>query len=80
MLLKFKKEVIQAAREADNAIINVEACESWVEIKILVPYERYRGKEGLDNLSEAIEAENRGVVIPPFSMKWMKSWRNYEEQ
>jgi hypothetical protein len=80
MLLRFKKEIIQAARKADNAIVNVVACESWVELKILVPYDRYRGKDGLDSLREAIEAENQGVVIPPFSMKWMKAWRNYEEQ
>jgi hypothetical protein len=80
MLLQFKKEIIQAARQADSAIINVIACESWVELKILVPYDRYRGKQGLDDLREAIEAENGGVIIPPFSMKWMKSWRNYEEQ
>jgi hypothetical protein len=80
MLLKFKKEIIQAARQADNTIINMVTCESWVELKILVPYERYGGKEGLNNLREAIEAENGGVVIPPFSMKWMKLWRNYEEQ
>jgi hypothetical protein len=80
MLLLFKKEIIQAARKADNAIINVVACESWVELKILVPYDRYRGKNGLDSLREAIEAENQGVAIPPFSMKWMKAWYNYEEQ
>jgi hypothetical protein len=80
MLLRFKKEIIEAARKADNAIINVVACESWVELKILVPYEIYRGKNGLGPLRDAIEAENVGVVIPPFSMRWMKSWRNYEEQ
>jgi hypothetical protein len=80
MLLQFKKEIIQAARKADDTIINVVACESWVELKILVPYGHYRGKNGLDDLREAIEAENSGVVIPPFSMKWMRAWRIYEEQ
>jgi hypothetical protein len=44
MLLRFKKEIIEAARKADSAIINVIACESWVELKILVPYGLYRGK------------------------------------
>jgi hypothetical protein len=80
MLLQFKKEIIQAARKADDTIINVVACESWVELKILVPFGQYRGKNGLDDLREAIEAENSGVVIPPFSMKWMRAWRIYEEQ
>jgi hypothetical protein len=80
MLLRFKKEIIEAARKADNMIINVMACESWVELKILVPYSLYRGKDGLGPLREAIEAENAGVVIPPFSMKWMKSWHHYEDQ
>jgi hypothetical protein len=75
-----KIEIIQAASQADNTIVNVVACESWVQLKILVPYERYWGKEGLDNLREAIEAENGGVVKPPFSMKWMKLWHNYKEQ
>jgi hypothetical protein len=42
MLLHFKKEIIQAARKADDAIINVAACESWVELKTLVLYDRYR--------------------------------------
>jgi hypothetical protein len=79
MLLRFKKEVIEAARKADKAIINVVVCESWVELKILVPYERYRGKNGLGPLREEIEAENHGVVIPPFSLKWMRAWRHNEE-
>ena len=80
MLLRFKKEIIEAARRADNTIINVTACESWVELKILVPYGLYRGKNGLRDLREAIEAENQEVVIPPFSMRWMRAWRHNEEQ
>jgi hypothetical protein len=79
ILLHFKKEIIEAARKADNTIINVIACESWVELKILVPYDLYRGKNGLGPLREAIEAENEGVAIPPFSMKWMRAWRHNEE-
>jgi hypothetical protein len=79
MLLRFKKEIIEAARKADNSIINVVACESWVELKILVPYGLYRGRDGLGDLREAIEAENQGVVIPPFSMRWMRAWRHNEE-
>jgi hypothetical protein len=58
----------------------VVACESWVELRILVPYSQYRGKNGLDNLREAIEAENSGVIVPPLSMKWLRTWRIYEEQ
>jgi len=37
MLLLFKKEIIEAARRADKAIINVVANETWAELKILVP-------------------------------------------
>jgi hypothetical protein len=73
MLLHFKKEIIEAARKADSKIVNVIACESWVELKILVPYGLYRGREGLGQLREAIEAENQGVVISPFSMRWMRA-------
>jgi hypothetical protein len=80
MLLRFKKEILQAARKADGNIINVVSCESWVELRILVLYGRYRGKNGLDELREAIEAENQGVSIPPLSMKWMKAVHNYEQQ
>jgi hypothetical protein len=56
ILLHFKKKIIEAARKADNTIINVIACVSWVELKILVPYGLYRGKNGLSPLREAIEA------------------------
>ena len=38
MLLLFKKEIIEAARRADKAIINVVANETWAELKILVLY------------------------------------------
>ena len=73
MLLRFKKEILEAARRADRAIINVVANETWVELKILVPYDRYRHQNGLADLRVQIEAENPGVVVPPPSMKWMRS-------
>jgi len=73
MLLRFKKEVLEAARKADRAIINVAANETWAELKILVPYDRYRHPNGLAELREQIEAENPGVVVPPLSMKWMRA-------
>jgi len=73
MLLHFKKEIIEAARQADKAIINVVANETWTELKILVPYAQYRQDNGLAALRERIEVENKGVVIPPFSMRWMHS-------
>src|SRR3978361_1775705 len=79
MLLRFKKEIIEAARKTDNAIINVMACESWGEMKIMGTYKRYTGRDGLGVLREEIEAENQGVVIPPFSMRWMRAWRHNEE-
>lgn len=65
MLLRFKKDIIEAAREADKAIINVVANETWAELKILVLYQRYRDANGLAELREEIEAENEGVAIIP---------------
>jgi len=73
ILLCFKKEILEAARKADRTIINVIANETWAELKILVPYDRYRHPSGLADLREQIEAENPGVVVPPLSMKWMRS-------
>jgi len=69
MLLRSKKEIIEAARRADTAIINVVANETCAELKILVPYPRYREEKGLAELREKIEAESVGVVLPPFSMR-----------
>jgi len=79
MLLHFKKEIIEAARQADKAIINVVANETWAELKILVPYAQYRHASGLADLRERIEAENEGVVVPPFSMRWMRSRKVLEQ-
>jgi len=73
MLLRFKKEILEAAHKADRAIINVAANETWAELKILVPYVRYRHPNGLAELREQIEAENPGVVVAPLSMKWMRA-------
>ena len=72
MLLQFKK-VLEMARKAVRAIINVVANETWVELKILVPYNRYWDPNRLVELREQIEAENSGVVVPPLSMKWMRA-------
>ena len=79
MLLRFKKEIIEAARQADKAIINVIANETWVELKILVPYQRYREANGITELRQEIEAANAGVIIPPISMRWMRSKKIIEE-
>jgi len=73
MLLYFKKEILEAARKADRTIINVIANETWVELKIMVLYDRYHHPSGLADLREQIKAENLGVVVPPLSMKWMRS-------
>ena len=72
MLLQFKKGIIEAARRADNAIINVITNETWAALKILVPYAQYRHPSGLADLWDPIEMENEGVVVPPFSMRWMR--------
>jgi len=79
MLLRFKKEIIEAARRADRAIINVVANETWVELKILVPYAQYRHDSGKADLRDRIEAENERVVVPPFSMRWMRAKRHIEQ-
>ena len=73
MLFHFKKEIIEAAWKVDRGIINVIANESWVELKFLLAYERYWHPEGLEELWLQIEAENEGVVIPLFSMRWMRA-------
>jgi len=73
MLLRFKKEVLEAACKANRAIINVVANETWAELKILVPHDRYRHPNGLAELREQIEAENPGVMVPTLSMKWMRA-------
>ena len=78
MLLRFKKEILEAARRADRAIINVAANETWVELKILVPYDRYHHPNGLGELREQIEAEHPRVVIPPLSIKWMRAVNTIE--
>jgi len=72
MLLRFKKEVLEVACKADRAIINVVANETWAELKILVPYDRYWHPYGLAELREQIEVENPGVIVPPLSMKWIR--------
>ena len=73
MLLFFRKEILESARKADRTIINVIANETRVELKILVPYDRYRHPSRLVDLREQIEAENPRVVVLPLSMKWMWS-------
>jgi hypothetical protein len=79
MLLYFKKELIEAARKGDNTIINVRSNESWAELKILVPYAVYRDEDGIGRLREEIQAENQGVEIPPFSIRWMRPKGMIEE-
>jgi hypothetical protein len=83
ILLHFKKELIEAARKGDDSIINVRSNESWMELKILVPYAVYRDENGIERLREEIEAGNTGVAVPPFSIRWMRPkevieeiWRN----
>jgi len=79
MLLAFKKEILEAARQADRSIINVAANSTWVELKILVPYVQYRHENGMAELRERIEAENEGAEIPPFSMRWMRNKAQIEQ-
>jgi len=78
MLLRFKKEVLEAARKANRAIINIVANEMWAELKVLVPYDRYWHPNRLAELREQIEAENPGVVVPTLSMKWIRAVNTIE--
>jgi len=77
MLLLFRKEIIEAARKADKGVIDVAANESWVELKILVPYAQYRHPEGLADLKAQIAAENEGVET--VALRWMRAKRVIEE-
>jgi len=79
MLLAFKKEILEAARQADRSIITVAANSTWAELKIFVPYAQYRHENGLADLRERIEAENEGVEIPPYSMRWMRNKAQIEQ-
>ena len=78
MLLRFK-EILEAAKKADKAIINVVATETWAELKILVPYNWYRHPNGLADQSEQIEAENPGVVVHPLTINSMQSASTIEQ-
>ena len=79
MLLQFRREIIETACKADGGVIDVRASENWSELKILVPYARYRHPEGLTELREEIEAENAGVLIPPALIRWMRSKKVIEQ-
>jgi len=46
------------------------ANKSWVELKILVSYTRFRHPEGLADLQVQITAKNEGVV--PVALWWMR--------
>jgi len=59
MLLQFRWEIIEAGYKVDNGIIDLVLNESWSELKILLPYTRYRHPEGLVDLREEIKAENQ---------------------
>jgi len=61
MALLYRDIIIKAARSVDKGIINMEGNKSWERLKIhTVRLLRYMGKgsEGLQKLSEEIQAEN----------------------
>jgi len=78
MLLLLRKDIIEAAQKADKGLIDVRTYESWMDLKIIVPYRRYRHLEGLADLRAQIKAENKGISITPTSRQWMRAKRTVE--
>jgi len=74
MLIRYREIVIKAARKADAGIVDIETNELWERVKMHgVNFDRYLGKKtggGLEKLSEELQAENEGVVLP-LAINWI---------
>jgi hypothetical protein len=73
MALQYLVIIITAARTVDKGVVDVQENESWERLKIhAVPLVWLMGKgtEGLQNMREEFEAENKGVAIPA-QVRWL---------
>jgi len=74
MLIRYREIVIQAARNLDSGIVDIETNELWERVKMHgVNFDRYLGKTmggGLEKLRQKLQAENKGVVLP-LAINWI---------
>ena len=73
ILLHFREEILQAARNHDHDIVDVRSNENWPRLKVLVPVAPYCEPDGLEALKEEIEAENGGIEVTT-RVRWLKPW------
>jgi len=65
-------------RKQERGTKKAEAQARWKKEK-MVDREEAAYPNGLADLRDQIEAENEGVVVPPFSMRWMRSKKLIEQ-
>jgi len=74
MLIRYREIVIEAARNVDAGIVDIETNELWERVKMHgVNFDRYLGKKtggGLEKLRQELQAENEGVVLP-LAINWI---------
>jgi len=74
MWIRYREIVIKAARKVDAGIVDIKANELWERVKMhAVNFDRYLGKKtggGLEKLSQVLQAENEGVVLP-LAINWI---------
>jgi len=65
--------IITAARPGDRGVVDVKDNETWERLKIhTVPLVQYMGKgtDGLQQMREEFDAENKGIAIPTQVQWW----------
>jgi len=77
MLLHFREEILQEARNYDQDIVDARSNENWPRLKVLVPVAPYCEQNGLDILKEEIEAENGDVEVTT-RVRWLKPIRQHQ--
>ena len=74
MLIRYNEIVIKAGRKVDAGIVDIETNELWEKVKVHgINFDRYLGNKtggGLDKLSQELQAENEGVVLP-LAISWI---------
>jgi len=81
MAMRYRNNVITAARTVDRRVVDVEGNVTWERIMIqAVPLMRYMGNgtEGLQKIREEFEAENMGIAIPTH-VTWLANPRTHRE-